>query len=487
MKNLFVKIKEKFDNDSFELLNHSKNYLGSKFVMAVLSFLSIPIITRLLPPEQYGSLNIFISFISIFNILFGLSLRGAIKINYIKKDYPHKEYLFSNLIFLLIINLVLFSLVYFLKDVISTIFNFSSYLIIMACLIAIGDVYILIKLSLLQAKKQSRQYSIINVLKQGSILIISLLVIYLITKYSSQTEAYFGQVYTTLLITSLFSIYFIYRLFREARASFHWTYVKDALKFGLPMIPDGLMVFILSFFDQIIINQLVGATKTGIYSLAYRVGMIMQTVVLSMNMAWQPIYWEKIKEKSWDSINSLAKKYSGYVFIVAIGLMLFSKELVIMVADKEYLEAISLVPIIVMSYTFVFLYTLFSGIEFYSKKGWLILVNSSIAAITNIILNYTLIPRYGYQIAAWTTLASYFLLFITHYLTSMYILKFDKLKLGSILKNFIYLLIVFALVLLLSSLGISFWLSLLVKIVVMILSLIIFFKNFFKILIFKKT
>lgn len=52
-------------------------------------------------------------------------------------------------------------------------------------------------------------------------------------------------------------------------------------------------------------------------------------------------------------------------------------------------------------------------------------------------LNYWLIPIYGYVSAAYTTLISYFFLFLFHFLNVKYILKEkDIISIGRVLLNF---------------------------------------------------
>jgi len=95
------------------------------------------------------------------------------------------------------------------------------------------------------------------------------------------------------------------------------------------------------------------------------------------------------------------------------------------------------VPIIVIGYVGVFLYTLYGNYSFYRKKTGLISLATLFAGGINIGLNYWLIPIYGYVAAAYTTLVSYFLLFLFHFLNVKYILKEkDIISIGRILSNF---------------------------------------------------
>ena len=57
----------------------------------------------------------------------------------------------------------------------------------------------------------------------------------------------------------------------------------------------------------------------------------------------------------------------------------------------------------------------FCGVEFYYGATKYVMVASVIGAISNIILNAILIPRFGFIAAAYTTLASYILFMFMHY------------------------------------------------------------------------
>ena len=98
--------------------------------------------------------------------------------------------------------------------------------------------------------------------------------------------------------------------------------------------------------------------------------------------------------------------------------MLISPELVRLLGPEEYREGTVLIPIIIVSYIFQFMYTLLVNVQFYEKKNYYVPIGTTIAAALNIVLNIIFIPRYGYQAAAVTTLISYIVLFILHYIVN---------------------------------------------------------------------
>ena len=89
---------------------------------------------------------------------------------------------------------------------------------------------------------------------------------------------------------------------------------------------------------------------------------------MGMLRAWSPIFYEKLNNKQYNDINNLAKKYAKIVYIVALTLILFSRELVIILADKKYYASLNIIPIVVISYVFFFLYAMYVTMRFIIRK-----------------------------------------------------------------------------------------------------------------------
>ena len=76
-------------------------------------------------------------------------------------------------------------------------------------------------------------------------------------------------------------------------------------------------------------------------------------------------------------------------------------------AGKDYREAIWVVPPVAMSILLLFYAQLFINVEFYYEQKTMLVWGSIAAAILNIVLNWVLIPTFGFVAAGYTTLASY--------------------------------------------------------------------------------
>ncbi len=113
------------------------------------------------------------------------------------------------------------------------------------------------------------------------------------------------------------------------------------------------------------------------------------------------------------------KKVSNYYLVVftliTMIVMVVSIDLAKFMAPKDYYSGLSLVVPITLGYFFQFLYSLPVNAEFYEKKTSFIAIGTVASAIVNILLNMIFIPRLGIIAAGYTTVFTYFLLFIFHY------------------------------------------------------------------------
>ncbi|MHC2995271.1 MAG: oligosaccharide flippase family protein [Candidatus Atribacteria bacterium] len=457
IRNKFINI---IGKENIEFISHTKNYLSAGIFTRALSFISVPIFTRLLLPNEYGILAIFSSITSIFAILLGFNIHGAVARYYYEKSNDFAEFLGSNLLLILFFNFFAISLIYLIKDSIANFFVIIPYLFLIAILISAFTIPCNMYLAYLQASKQSKKFSLISINKGILSLIVSIIWVYLLKE-----NRYYGKVYSSLLITTVFAVYMIYNLVKLSKFNSKLEYIKYSIRFGVPLIPHAFSGFILAFFDRIIINQLCGSLYTGLYSFAYNVGMVMNIVVMAMNMSWVPIFYENLANKNFKKINNLAYNYSKYIYFAAIGFILFSKEIVSLMAAKKYHTALPIVPIIVIGYVGVFLYTLYGNYSFYRKKTGLISLTTLFAGGINIGLNYWLIPIYGYVAAAYTTLVSYFLLFLFHFLNVKYILKEKNIiSIGRVLLNFGWIILAVLVFILTNSYINIFVISLIIKV-----------------------
>ena len=413
-----------------EFLAHGRNYLSGTLVANALVALSVPLITQLLTPAEYGVISVFASVVSILTVLLSLNLNSGITRYYLEDAPDFATCLGGNLLFLLGFSVVTGLALFLLRGPLAAFTSLDPNVFLAAVGVSIFAGLIEIQLALLNASRQSRWHSVVTVLRTGGSLVLFLVLAVVLAEHR-----YLGKVYADLVVSGLFAGYAVVSLTRLARFRIEWKHLRYVLIFSLPLIPHSISRYILGYYDRIIIRQLTTAESTGLYSFAYDVGTAMNLVVLASSKAWRPIFFDDYRTGNFDKINRMSRDYADYIYLASVAIMLFAGDVVRLLADRQYFSALPLVPVIVLGYVFVFLYTLFFQYAAFRHRTGLISLNTFIAGFANIGLNYYYIPIYGYQAAAYTTLGSFVLLFLLHYVNARVVLRERVLALSQLLPN----------------------------------------------------
>lgn len=225
----------------------------------------------------------------------------------------------------------------------------------------------------------------------------------------------YARIYGMAIVNIIFGVVIFVKIYRKKRFFFHKEYFRYIFGFCFPLIPHFLSAQVLTRFDRIMINDICGASDTGIYSLAYSVSMLMSIVSDAILKAFTPWTYQAIKDKKEKSIKSSANYVILLVAVSNLILILFAPEAVRIFATEEYMSAIYIIPAVSASVYFIFLYNVFANIEYYYSETRFMPVASILAAGLNIFLNYIFIRKYGFIAAGYTTLTGYILYSLGHY------------------------------------------------------------------------
>lgn len=385
-------------------------YTVGNMLIKGISFLAIPIFTRIMTQEDYGLYNTFLSYASILTIFLGMALNASIK--NAKYDFPDQLNRYcSSLTILIIGNTVLVSV---LSLVFSTqlgaLAALGGGMAVLMVAESFGNAMLAFYNGALAIQFKYKEYLGLSFFYSiGSIL----LSIFLI-KIAIPENGYLARTFGSVIPLLLLSVYILFRFFRSARPHISKVYWKYGLKFSLPLIPHGLSQILLSQFDRIMILNSIGETKAGLYSFAYNIAILYQVLSTSMDTAWTPWFYEQMAAGKEEKIRKNTAWYVLLMSVIAVLLMFVCPEIILIMGGEKYAESrYSVIPIVLGMY-FAFLYALPAAIEYYHKKTKLIAAGTVCAAIANIALNAIFIPMFGYIAAAYTTVACYVLYFFFH-------------------------------------------------------------------------
>jgi len=195
----------------------------------------------------------------------------------------------------------------------------------------------------------------------------------------------------------------------------HWTrrlsrrWLGVALAFGIPLVPHAIAHWGLGVSDRAILSLLVPSEQVGIYSLGYQAGAVLGIILTAVNWAFMPRYGQASTAPQ--QMASLAHVVTFQVLatgLLGLVLALFVPEGLRLVSPTRYQDAARIVPWVVFGYGCLGLYyipmnliTLSAG---HTRWVWVV---TTIAAISNSLLNLLLVPKLGYQVAAINSAVSY--------------------------------------------------------------------------------
>ena len=387
-------------------------YTVGNYLIKGLSFLTIPLFARLLDTSDYGKYNSYMAFEAIVYIFVGLALHTSFKKAKYRFEKDFNEYvssctLLSILSFGFFITLSIITYP-FLKGM----WGIGNTLVILLFVHSFGSALIQFYNSyaaLYYDYKKFLKLSIFNAVLNVFLSVILILVF-------REENKYVGRILGTAIPVIIIGIYIITFFFGKAKPRVDKNYWKYGMGYSLPIIPHGLSQIILSQFDCIMINNMIGDSEAGIYSFGYNVYTIIQVTSNSLSNVWEPWFFEKIAKGDVESIRKKGQSFAICMLGVSTILVFLAPELIMILGTEEYADAVYCVPPIVVGGFFSFLYVLPCEVEYYYEKTKNIGIATCVAAGLNFILNYVCIRRFGYVAAAYTTLATYFLYFLFHYL-----------------------------------------------------------------------
>ena len=213
---------------------------------------------------------------------------------------------------------------------------------------------------------------------------------------------------------------------------------RYALKLGLPLIPHQLSVSLLSQCDRIMIQAMVGNSQAGIYGLAVNITMVISVILSSVDNAWTPWFYRLLREKEYGELKKKNNLLVVLFMILTSGSLLVGPDVIRITAEQEYWDSIYAFIPLTVSVFINFMYIFSVGIEYFHKKTGYISSTTLICTVSNILLNYILILRYGYIAAAYATCLSKLLLFILHYIRAKRLLRDDIVSLKYLIVNLIF-------------------------------------------------
>ena len=396
-------------------------YMIGNFSIKAITFLSVAIITRIMSVEDYGLYNTYLVYESLMSAVMGLGLPQTVKPAryYFKDDFY--GYIKAAMVLTTLVAVVVTAVMLSLYRIM----GLSLYIVIamVFCSWCNCLVYIMDSRNIIENRYKS--YIGQNFLFNVPQIILTVILIYTVkdgSGYELRVLAHAIPLFVILIIAIA--------LFTRKKDKIRRMHYAYGLRMGLPLIGSSLSSCILTQSDRIIITRVCGEAYTGLYSAMNYISSILYIVQLSMQNVWEHWFYRKVDEGDFDGISRRLKGYITIFTLIVLCLILGGREISYVFMAKEYINSVPLIAPLSVGWFLTFLTSTILGMEYAYKKSGYVAIGAVVAAAVNIVLNLICIPVWGYQAAAYTTVAAYFILFMIHYVvehkvcrTNVYSLK----------------------------------------------------------------
>ncbi|MBQ6995566.1 MAG: oligosaccharide flippase family protein [Lachnospiraceae bacterium] len=386
-------------------------FMVCTIIQKSIALITTPIFTRLMSPAQYGQFSVYNSWLQIFTIIATLRLNYAVfnkGMSKYKEDRDGYTSTMQSITFMIAGGMLVIYLIFHKQiNALTELPTFIMVALFVELLVTPAIDFWTIRKRYEYLYKPVVFRTIIMAVLNSGIGVIAVLL--------SEEKGY-ARIITCILVNFCFGIcLFVYNR-KKGKVWFKKEYAIFALKFNLPLLLHYISQYIMDQFDRIMIQKMVSVAAAGVYSVAYNAGLLMKIVTQSIINAIVPWQYDKLEKKKFKELDDVL--FLIYILVAGVALLFsaFAPEIMRILADEKYYEAVYVIPPVAIGLVFVFMYTAFANVEFYYDQNKFTMYISMIGALLNVGLNYVGIKLYGYMAAAYTTLFCYVIFALGHYI-----------------------------------------------------------------------
>ncbi len=385
----------------------------------------LPFYTRALSPEEYGILGTVATFTLFVSALLNCGLDSATGFYFFKAKSEDEKgsILFSHFLIRLLGIIPPLILSFFSYNISKLLFKSPDYAWIVFISIILVPVNLLMseQSHIYRYLRQPWRYNLVTIVKAlvnigvGVSLVVVLNRGILGARIASIVSSSVVVIGSLLLYTRKIYTY-----------RFSWMWMRRMFKFGFPLIWAGMATWIYNSSDRFFLLHYSSLDEIGFYS----VGTTFSQPILLLNLAVQmsfgvlffKLYHEDTDPDKKQSKQMAIESFNLYLItavLIAVLLSIFSKEIVEIIATKDYSKGAMAIPFLTFSFIAAQGYNSMGPGISVAEKTWHYTWITAMTAIINILLNFLLIPAHGFVGAAFSTFLSFLIYWITKLLVSL--------------------------------------------------------------------
>lgn len=399
------------------LLRDLIKYAPSKFLPAISGVITIPIISRLFSPEEYGG---YVLAVSLCSFLFAVSCSGfgagALRFyaEYKKRSELGRYYFALNFDILAAVIFVS-TCSFFTLSIIKVSLSHTLYRLFVICILvfmtqAIFSTY----LQVLRAQEKSGTYTAFDLFTRYGSLGCGLLLV--LTFDFDIDGLLWGEFFSALIVIPI-----LFYVVTKGSSSVTWKNfsledTKHILSYAWPLGLGNIAAWGLNLSDRWIIGLYRPGNEIGLYSMAYQISdksisIIVAVFLLSMGPLIINCWESQGRQAAEGALTAATRFFLTCCLPACIGLTILARPIIRILTSDSYYDGYRIFGYVAFAGLFYGLSQIAALGLILGKKTRPIAVNQFVATAVNLGLNFIFVPKFGFVAAGITALVGFILLF----------------------------------------------------------------------------
>jgi O-antigen/teichoic acid export membrane protein len=374
------------------LVSGASVYIIANVISSVIPFLLLPLFTHLLSPQEFGIIALFQVLLAGFGAFTGLSIHGAISVNFFKGSrdtFP--QFVGVCLLILLGTSILMWLIIAAFGPYVSKFIGIDVYWIFLAVVASSAQFVVNVRLVIWQISGHPIKYGFAQIFFTAVNACAS---VYLIMILDFRED---GRIWAIAGSTFIFSIFSMLTLYGGKWIKWKWSrgFFNEALAWGIPLIPHVVGTLFIFMADRVIISKQLGIESTGIYFVAIQITLPIVILSSSYNNAFRPWIYEKLSRG--ENATAVVVSYISMLIFLFIGIsysVIVSLMFPVFIAD-QYLESLNIAVILIIGNTLQALYYTVANYILYEGRTGILSSMTIVSGLIYVILGWSIVASFG--------------------------------------------------------------------------------------------
>ncbi len=387
-------------------------------VPRLLNFVLVPLHTDVLGTKDYSINTTFYVWAAFFNVLLTYGMETSF-FRFFSRAEDKKSVFSTAFIALTTTTLLFFGVGMVFQDSFIRLVDLNPFFFNILFSVLILDTLVVVPFAYLRATNRPIRFASIKLLNIFIVFAINIYFLWIVPKFPAFAPQYIldhftqkdilGYIFLANLAASGVTFLLLLPYFFKTKIQFSFSLFKQMWKYGWPIMLAGISFIINENLDKLLLKDILSEEIMGAYSGCYKLAVFMMIFIQAFRMGAEPFFFNHAKEKNakltYAKILDYFVIFGSLILLVLVSFIDIFKQYLI--RNEDYWMAMSIVPVILLANLFLGIYHNLSIWYKLTDKTRMGMYISLFGALVTIILNITLIGKFGFMVAAWATLAAY--------------------------------------------------------------------------------